>query len=90
MELHLFIRLHEFSFYLGTNFRIFKGLTFNISGNYNITNNQINLAGGDLSLEELLLRQQQVKSGYNYFVSTGLNYSFGSIYNTIVNPRFNF
>lgn len=82
--------LHEFSFYLGTNFRIFKGLSFNISGNYNITNNQINLAGGDLSLEELLLRQQQVKSGYNYFVSTGLNYSFGSIYNTIVNPRFNF
>lgn len=82
--------LHEFSFYLGTNFRIFKGLSFNISGNYNITNNQINLAGGDLSLEELLLRQQQVKSGYDYFISTGLNYSFGSIYNTIVNPRFNF
>lgn len=82
--------LHEFSFYLGTNFRIFKGLSFNISGNYNITNNQINLAGGNLSLEELLLRQQQVKSGYDYFISTGLNYSFGSIYNTIVNPRFNF
>ena len=56
--------LHEFSFYLGTNFRIFKGLSFNVSGNYNITNNQINLAGGNLSLEELLLRQQQVKSGY--------------------------
>lgn len=82
--------LHEFSFYLGTNFRIFKGLSFNVSGNYNITNNQINLAGGNLSLEELLLRQQQVKSGYDYFISTGLNYSFGSIYNTIVNPRFNF
>ncbi len=82
--------LHAFSFYLGTNFRIVKGLSFNISGNYNITNNQINLAGGNLSLEELLLRQQQVKSGYNYFFSAGLNYSFGSMFNTIVNPRFNF
>ncbi|MCM2302342.1 MAG: hypothetical protein NDI80_06945 [Flavobacteriaceae bacterium] len=81
---------HQFSFHLGANIRIIKGLSFNISGNYNITNNQINLAGGNLTLEELLLRQQQVKSGYNYFISTGLNYSFGSIYNTIVNPRFNF
>ncbi|MDP2089707.1 MAG: hypothetical protein Q8J84_09940 [Flavobacteriaceae bacterium] len=82
--------LNQFSFHLGTNFRILKGLSFNISGNYSITDNQINLAGRNLSLEELLLRQQQVKSGYNYFISTGLNYSFGSIYNTIVNPRFNF
>jgi hypothetical protein len=82
--------LNSFSFYLGTNFRIVKGLSFNISGNYDITNNQINLAADDLSLEELLLSQQQVKSGYNYFFSIGLNYSFGSMYNTIVNPRFNF
>jgi len=82
--------LNAFSFYLGTNFRIVKGLSFNISGNYDITNNQINLAAGDLSLEELLLSQQQVKSGYNYFFSVGLNYSFGSMFNTIVNPRFNF
>ena len=82
--------LNAFSFYLGTNFRIVKGLSFNISGNYDITNNQINLAAGDLTLEELLLSQKQVKSGYNYFLSVGLNYSFGSMFNTIVNPRFNF
>ncbi len=82
--------LHAFSFYVGANFRIFKGFSFNVNGNYSITNNQINLAAGDLSLEELLLRQQQVKSGYNYFFSVGLSYSFGSMFNTIVNPRFNF
>jgi hypothetical protein len=82
--------LNAFSFYLGTNFRIVKGLSFNVSGNYDITNNQINLAAGDLTLEELLLSQKQVKSGYNYFLSVGLNYSFGSMFNTIVNPRFNF
>jgi len=82
--------LNAFSFYIGTSFRLVKGLSFDISGNYDITNNQVNLAGGDLSLEELLLRQQQVKSGYNYFFRVGLNYSFGSMFNTIVNPRFNF
>ena len=82
--------LYALNFFLGTRIRLFKGFNFNVSGSYSITRNQINLPGGDLSLEELLLRQQQLQSGYNYFVSVGFSYSFGSIYNTIVNPRFDF
>lgn len=82
--------LNSLSFYLGASVRLFKGFNFNVNGNYSITRNQINLPAGDVSLEELLLQQQQLKSGYNYFVSVGFSYSFGSIYNTIVNPRFNF
>jgi len=82
--------LYSVNFFLGTRIRLFKGFNFNVSGSYSITRNQINLPGGDLSLEELLLQQQQLQSGYNYFVSVGLSYSFGSIYNTIVNPRFDF
>ncbi|TDU43364.1 hypothetical protein BXY82_0775 [Gelidibacter sediminis] len=82
--------LNALTFYLGTSIRLFKGLNFNLSGNYSITRNQINLPAGDVSLEELLLQQQQLQSGYNYYFNVGLSYSFGSIYNTIVNPRFNF
>lgn len=82
--------LNSLSFFVGTNVRLFKGFSLNLRGNYRITRNQIELPAGDVSLEELLLQQQQLKSGYNYFVSVGLSYSFGSIYNTIVNPRFNF
>lgn len=82
--------LNALSFYVGTSIRVFKGFNVNLSGNYRITRNQVNLPAGDVSLEELLLQQQQLQSGYNYFVSVGLSYSFGSIYNTIVNPRFNF
>jgi hypothetical protein len=82
--------LNSLSFYLGTSIRLFKGLNLDLSGNYSITRNQINLPAGNVSLEELLLQQQQLKSGYNYYVNIGLSYSFGSIYNTIVNPRFNF
>lgn len=82
--------LYSLSFYLGTSIRLFKGFNFNVNGSYSITRNQINLPAGDVSLEELLLQQQQLQSGYNYFVSFGFSYSFGSIYNTIVNPRFNF
>ena len=81
--------LNGFSIYVGTDVRLYKGLSLNLFGNYGITNNQINLPAGDLTLQELLLRQQQLKSGYNYFFSVGLSYSFGSIFNTVVNPRFN-
>ncbi|WP_298755947.1 hypothetical protein [uncultured Psychroserpens sp.] len=82
--------LHSFGFFLGANIRVFKGFNFNVSGSYRITRDQINLPAGDVSLEELLLQQQQLQSGYNYFVSLGFSYQFGSIYNSIVNPRFNF
>ena len=82
--------LYSVNFFLGTRIRLFKGFNFNVSGSYSITRNQINLPGGDLSLEELLLQQQQLQSGFNYFVNIGFSYSFGSIYNTIVNPRFDF
>jgi len=82
--------LNNLGFFLGANVRIFKGFNFNVSGNYRITRDQINLPAGDVSLEELLLQQQQLQSGYNYFVNIGFSYQFGSIYNSIVNPRFNF
>lgn len=82
--------LNSLGFYLGTNIRVFEGFNFNIGGRYRITRNQINLAAGDVSLEELLLQQQQIQSGYNYWLNIGFSYQFGSIYNSIVNPRFNF
>lgn len=82
--------LNSLRFFLGASVRLFKGFSLDVNGNYEITRNQIELPAGDVSLEELLLQQQQLQSGYNYFVSVGFSYSFGSIYNSIVNPRFNF
>lgn len=80
--------LNQFSFDLGARVRLFKGFSFNIGGNYNITNNQINLPAGSLTVEEILLQQQQLRSGYNYRFNVGFSYTFGSMFNTVVNPRF--
>ena len=49
---------------------------------------QISLAKGELSEAEILLRLQEVATGYTYFGGVGLTYTFGSIYNNVVNPRF--
>jgi len=84
------LSLNQIEFYLNFNIRLFKGLSWRINGRYTIQHNQINLEKAGVSLEEVLLQQQQLKSGFNYWFNTGLSYSFGSIYNTVVNPRFDF
>lgn len=40
------------------------------------------------STEEILVRQRELATGYQYEVGFGVSYSFGSIFNNVVNPRF--
>lgn len=82
--------LYAFDFSLGCSIRLLKGLSMNLRGNYQITRNQINISAGGVSQDELLLRQKQIQSGYNYYTTIGFSYSFGSMFNTVVNPRFGF
>lgn len=70
------------------NFRIIKGLSLNLSGFVSLVHDQLFLPKGDRSIDEILLRRTQLKTNWNYFTSFGFNYSFGSLYNNVVNPRF--
>jgi hypothetical protein len=77
--------------YVWSNFdiRIFKGLSANAYINYSIQRDQINIRLNGASQEEVLLRQQELLSGFELNMYLGLSYRFGSIYNNVVNPRFN-
>jgi hypothetical protein len=68
--------------------RLFKGFSFDIYANYDKISDQIGLRKGDISTEEVLLRLRQRATGYSYYMGFGINYSFGSIFNSTVNPRF--
>lgn len=68
--------------------RIFKGLSFNVFGEVARTRDQLYLPKGEATPEEILLRQRQLATGYRYFLQAGISYSFGSIFNNVVNPRF--
>ena len=68
--------------------RIFKGLSFSIGGEVARVRDQLSLASGELTEAEILLRLQEVATGYYYHGRIGISYTFGSIYNNIVNPRF--
>lgn len=74
--------------YGNTDIRLFKGFSFNIYTNYDKISDQIGLAKGDISEAEVLLRLRQRATGYSYYTGFGVNYSFGSIFNSTVNPRF--
>ena len=72
----------------GANVRLFKGFSINLFGAFSRTRDQIYLPRGEASTEEILLRQRQLLTGYQYFFEFGFRYTFGSIFNNIVNPRF--
>jgi hypothetical protein len=67
---------------------IIRGLRFNVGGSYNIVRDQLALPAGGATPQEILVRRRQLATSYNYFMSVGLSYTFGSIYNNVVNPRF--
>ncbi len=49
---------------------------------------QIFLPRRGASDEEVLLRQRALNTNFSYFGSVNVSYTFGSIFNNIVNPRF--
>ncbi len=68
--------------------RILKGLSFDIYGSVARVRDQVSLTRGELSQADILLRLQEIATGYYYYGRVGLSYTFGSIYNNVVNPRF--
>ena len=69
------------------NIRIIKGLSVRISAYFRLIRDQINLPKGEASVEDLLLRQRQISTNFQNRISMGFSYTFGSIFNNIVNQR---
>ncbi|WP_460893486.1 hypothetical protein [Rufibacter soli] len=68
--------------------RIFKGFSVNVGGYYAYQRDQLNIIKGDVSEEDLFTRRRQLNSNYDFFFNFGIRYRFGSIFNNVVNPRF--
>lgn len=79
---------YSLSAYASANVRLFKGFSFNVFTDLSRTRDQIYLPRGEATTEEILVRQRQLATGYYYYVNFGVSYSFGSIFNNVVNPRF--
>ncbi|TDI21262.1 MAG: hypothetical protein E2P06_14175 [Acidobacteria bacterium] len=70
------------------SFRVIRGLSLNVSASTSLVRDQLHLTKADLSDEEILLERRQLATDSRYSVSFGFSYTFGSIFNNVVNPRF--
>jgi hypothetical protein len=70
------------------NVRVFRGLEVSMHGGYSWIRDQIALRKGGGDQVDVLLRRRELLTGYDYNAGIGLSYTFGSIFNNVVNPRF--
>jgi hypothetical protein len=85
--------LHDFNRHALTlsgnlDFRLGRGFSLRIDGTAARVRDQIYLPRAGNTEEEILLQRQAIPTSFRVTTSVGIRYTFGSIYNTIVNQRF--
>jgi hypothetical protein len=68
--------------------RIAKGLSVTLVGSAAMVHDQLGLVKEDIPVDQILLQRKELATQFEYFTSFGFTYTFGSIYNNVVNPRF--
>ncbi len=68
--------------------RLFRGFSLELGGSAALIRDQLALVKRAATPEEILLRLRQLRTDYQYDLSVGFTYTFGSIFNSVVNPRF--
>jgi len=68
-------------------YRLFRGFSINLFGSVARIKDQFYLPKEDLTDEEVLLKRQQRETNFQYYISAGISYRFGSKFSNIVNPR---
>jgi hypothetical protein len=78
----------RFNFDFNVDWRIRSGLSYYVGGSYSLTRDQLHIAGTNLSDQDRLLRLRELQSGYGAYTAMGLSFTFGSVFNNVVNQRF--
>jgi hypothetical protein len=79
---------NNLSLWASIGVRVFKGLSVYLSGSSSLIHDQVYLAKGAVSSDDVLLRQRQLQTQYVYAMNFGVSYTFGSMINNVINPRF--
>jgi hypothetical protein len=78
---------HRLEFVSGFEIRIFRGLSLDIEGSASRIKDQIYEPLKDIPDEDILLRRRELGTDYRYSIDIGFNFTFGSVFNNVVNPR---
>jgi hypothetical protein len=82
--------MQKYNIWISNNieWNIAKGLSLDYWGYINFDRSQIHLPLDGATYEEIILRQKELESNYFYYMNFGISYTFGSMKNNVVNPRF--
>ena len=80
-------KLYNIDLFGDADIRLFRGFGLNVEGSYARVRNQLYLAAGGATDEEVLLQLRRLGTGYRYRMQVGFTFQFGSIFNNVVNPR---
>lgn len=80
-------RQHRVDLFTRLELRLFRGVNLDIQGNVARVKDQIYLSAAGLDPDEILIGQRELGTDYEYGIELGLSFTFGSIFNNVVNPR---
>lgn len=69
-------------------FQLIQGLSFEVFGVASRVRDQIYLPAEEASREEILVGEREFATDFEYHANIGFSYTFGSIYSSVVNARF--
>lgn len=79
---------NRLSLELDVNWRVAQGLSLWLNSDFSLINNQLSLAKSEGEASQILLNNRQLPTSFRFRTSFGMSYTFGSINNNIINPRF--
>ncbi len=78
---------HRIELFSRVEVRLFRGFSLDVDGSVSRVKDQIFLSGEGVPDEDILLRRRELGTDYEYSVEVGFGYTFGSVFNSVVNPR---
>ena len=90
LEASMFVRdpsLHRIDLSARVEYRIIRGLNLDLEGSVARVKDQIYVSREDTPDEEILLERRQLGTSFEYELELGFSFTFGSVFNNVVNPR---
>jgi len=78
---------HRLELFSRMEVRLFRGLSLDLEGSAARVKDQIYEPKEDIPDEDILLRRRELGTDYQLSLEIGFNYTFGSVFNNVVNPR---
>ena len=79
--------VHRIDLYARVEYRIVRGLNLDLEGSVARVKDQIYLSREGIPDEEILLERRQLGTDFEYELELGFSFTFGSVFNNVVNPR---